>query len=262
MSSSSGVEDRWIRCFHQCSGNGGRLVCFPHAGGSASYYFALSRLLAPDVEVLAVQYPGRQDRRLEPFPAGITELADELAAALSARSDRPFAFFGHSMGAVVAYEVARRLGREEGAGPLALFASGRRAPSQPRPGTVHLRDDAGLVAELAKVGGTDQRFLADEELLAAILPVTRNDYRMVETYAWSPGPPLDCPVTALVGDHDPQTTIDEASAWAEHTTGPFDLRVFSGGHFYLDAHRSAVADLISTALPGAAQASPLEGRAS
>ncbi|MFI1095901.1 thioesterase II family protein [Streptomyces sp. NPDC020917] len=248
MASSSGGEDQWLRVFHPRPDRELRLVCFPHAGGSATYYFPLSQSLDPRFEVAAVQYPGRQDRRREPLVDSVPELADRIADVLEGLHGERFAFFGHSMGAVLSFEVACRL-RERGAtGPLRLIVSGRRAPSRFREGWVHLRDDAGLVAELKKVGGTDERLLADPELLATVLPVTRNDYRAVETYRFAGGPRLDCPVTALVGDTDPQTTVDDAAAWAEHTTGPFDLKVFPGGHFYLDAQRARVGGAVAAAL--------------
>lgn len=241
-----------MRCFQSCQPESVRLICFPHAGGSAGFFFPYSRSLAPEIEVWAIQYPGRQDRRHERLIDNIPELADRIHERMhegvTRGQDRPFAFFGHSMGAAVAFEVAQRLKRGGGASPRWLFASGRRAPTHRRAGEVHLRDDAGLIDELLRVGGTDQLFLQDEELLAAILPVTRNDYRAIETYAWEGGPELDCPVTALVGEDDPQVTTGEAADWAAHTTGPFELRTFPGGHFYLDAHRAAVLDTVSTAL--------------
>ncbi len=248
MQSSSPDDALWIRCFQPCPPASVRLVCFPHAGGSASYYFPLAQSLAPGIEVLAVQYPGRQDRRLEPFIDNIPELADHIFDTLSRRPADPFAFFGHSMGAVLAFEVACRFQRGGGSAPLHLFGSGRRAPSRYRPGDIHRRDDAAIVTELRSVGGTDERFLGDAELLATILQVTRNDYRAIETYRWAPRPPLGCPITALVGDADPHTTVDEAAAWAEHTSGAFDLRIFPGGHFYFDASYRGVIDTITGAL--------------
>ncbi|RKN50253.1 thioesterase II family protein [Micromonospora endolithica] len=244
-----GDDDLWLRRFDGAPPDGVRLVCFPHAGGSASYWFTLSRLLR--LEVVAVQYPGRQERRREPLIDTITELSDRVFEVIDRLPPRPTAFLGHSMGAVVAFEVAERLTRAHGTGPEHLFVSGRRGPTVHRAGTVHLQDDTRLVAELRGVGGTDPRFFDDPELLETILPVTRNDYRAVETHHWVPGPPLDCPITALVGDHDPQTSVDDARAWSAHTTGEFGLRVFPGGHFYLDAHRPAVAETITVALAGA-----------
>jgi surfactin synthase thioesterase subunit len=252
-------EDRWIRRFHPSPDSPVRLICFPHAGGSASYYFTVSQTLTPDIEVLAVQYPGRQDRRLEPAVGDLGALAEAIYAAMRPRTDRPFAFFGHSMGAILAFEVARLLRERDGVSPVHLFASGRRAPSCYREGTVHRYDDAALLAELLRNGGTDRRFLDDAEVRATILPVVRADYQAIEGYRFRPGPPLDCPVTALVGDRDQQTTRDEAAAWGEHGTGEFQLRVFPGGHFYLDNHRTAVIELISTTLTATAHFDSIRG---
>ncbi|KPI19100.1 Oleoyl-(acyl-carrier-protein) hydrolase [Actinobacteria bacterium OK074] len=238
-----GGHDAWITRFRPLPDAPVRLVCFPHAGGSAGFFFPLVEPLAPDVELLAVQYPGRQNRRLEPCVDDIGALADAVAAALAegGRSDdRPLALFGHSMGAVVAFETARRLDRP----PLRLYASGRRAPGTHRAEHVHRRDDDGIVAELRELSGTDSRILGDEEILRMILPAIRADYRAVETYRPAPGATVDCPVSALVGDSDPRVTLDEARAWAGHTTGPFDLTVFTGGHFYLADHQQDVIRLI------------------
>jgi surfactin synthase thioesterase subunit len=246
--------DDWIRCFEPAPYGPVQLICFPHAGGSASFFFPVGRELAPAVEVLAVQYPGRQDRRMEPGIDDIAELADRIVPALDERLDRPFAFFGHSMGATVAYEVARRIGPERGREPKLLFASGRRAPSRTRDRReeeVHLRDDDGIVAELQRLSGTNARLLGDPELLRMIMPAVRSDYRAIETYAHRAGPELSCPVTALVGDADPLTTLDEAEDWAKHTTGAFDLRTFPGGHFYLAERQSAVLRVISERLRAA-----------
>jgi surfactin synthase thioesterase subunit len=248
MTAAQDYDTRWIRRFNAAPAGGHRLVCFPHAGGAASYYFAFSRALAPAVDVLAVQYPGRQERRLEPLLDNVDALADGIVRALPRPDGVPFAFFGHSMGAVLAFEVARRLQEDGRPMPTRLFVSGRRAPSRWRPGTVHLKDDAGLVAEMRAVGGTDPRLFDDDELVAAALPATRNDYRAIERYEYHPGAPLSCPVTALVGDADPQADVEDAEAWREHTGAGFALRVFPGGHFYLDAHRAEVVGEILTTL--------------
>lgn len=243
-----GDSDVWIRRFHPAPQSRVRLVCFPHAGGSASFYFPVSAALSPSVEVLAVQYPGRQDRRADKLIDKIWELADRIFEALQSWVDRPLAFFGHSMGAVVAFEVARRLEQKTNTTLIVLFASGRRAPSYHRNEGVHLRDDDGLVAELKRLNGTDTKLLGDEELLRMILPAVRSDYKAIETYLPPPGPGLNCPVTVFVGDSDPKTTIDEASAWRRHSIGIFDMRVFSGGHFYLVFHQEAIIEAISECL--------------
>ncbi|MFC4907623.1 thioesterase II family protein [Actinomadura gamaensis] len=231
-------NDTWIRRFHRVPEAGLRLVCFPHAGGSASFYFPVSNALrrsaslAGRVEVLAVQYPGRQDRRNDPPITDLGELADRVTEALGPYADRPLAFFGHSMGATIAFETARRL-EAKGSGPVAVVASGRRAPSRHRAESVHRRDDAGVIAELRALSGTDASLLEDEELLRMFLPAVRADYTAIETYRGEPGATLACPITVFTGDADPHVTLDEAEAWRAHTTGAFELRVFEGGHFYL-----------------------------
>lgn len=239
----------WIRRFHPASAGAVRLACFPHAGGSASFFFPVSQALQPSVEVLAVQYPGRQDRRREPCVTDLGTLADLAYEALRDWADRPIALFGHSMGAIVAFEVARRLEQRLGVEPAVLFASGRRAPSRHRTESVHRRDDDGVVRELQLLGGTDAVFLQDEELLQMSLPAIRGDYRAIERYQCSPGAEVSCPVVALVGDSDPRTTIEEARAWSAHTSSEFDIQVFPGGHFFLAEHPDRVIEAISGRLP-------------
>ncbi|MBP2706920.1 thioesterase [Microbispora sp. RL4-1S] len=241
-------DNLWIRRFHHEPNSRVTLVCFPHAGGSASFFYPVSDAMQSTLQVVALQYPGRQDRRHERPLTTIDELADESFAALRPLMDRPLAFFGHSMGATVAYEVAVRMKRELAADPVTLFASGRRAPSRHRDETVHRRDDDGVVAELKSLSGTDSSILGDLELLRMILPAIRSDYTAIETYRYRPGPLLDCPIVALVGTSDPKVTLDEAGSWADHTTGGFEMRTFEGGHFYLARHQRAVINLISDQL--------------
>jgi pyochelin biosynthesis protein PchC len=243
------MTDRWIRRYHPAPDAKIRLVCLPHAGGAASYFFPVSRTLSPNIEVLAVQYPGRQDRRAEPFVPTIPELADVVTEVLADETDRPLALFGHSMGATLGFEIALRLERA-GTVPAALFVSGRRAPSTHRDERVHLRDDDGLLAEVKALSGTDSRVMEDDELVRMALPALRNDYRAIETYRWQPGQKLTCPIHALVGDADPKATVDEVRRWADHTDAEFTLDVFGGKHFYLDQHAASVMRKITEALRG------------
>jgi surfactin synthase thioesterase subunit len=242
------LDSAWIYRFHRGTDAGVTLVCFPHAGGSASFFHPVSAALQPGVQVLAVQYPGRQERRHEPYLTTIADFADGAYAALEPILRGPVALFGHSMGATIAFEMAARMKQRLARDPVALFASGRRAPSRHRHDTVHLRDDAGIIAEMSAINGTDKRILDDEELIKMIIPPLRNDYKAIETYRYQPGPKLDCPVTVLIGDTDAHVDTDEAKAWAEHTTGPFALHTYTGGHFYLTAHRDAVVDVIAQQL--------------
>lgn len=235
---------RWLRRFHPSDQAAVRLVCFPHAGGASTYYFPVSRTLSPSIEVIAVQYPGRQDRRFEPPIGDVHTLADHVVAALGPVASQPLALFGHSLGAMVAFEVARRL-EDAGSTPLGLFASGRRAPSCYRAEFVHTYDDARLIFNMKALSGTDSRLLDDAEFLRSVLPTLRSDYKAAETYQHRPGPPLRCPIVTLAGDQDSMVTQEEAAQWRQHTSGSFRLEMFPGGHFYLDAHAARVMRLIS-----------------
>jgi len=248
VTSSLAPVKKWLRTFHPAPSGAVRLVCLPHAGGSASFYFPMAKAFGPDVEVMAVQYPGRQDRRNEPGIDTVSQYADEIFAVLRHLDDRPLVLFGHSMGAVLAYEVAIRMTRAGLPSPMRLFASGRRAPSRYRDENLHRGSDEQIVAELRALGGSNQGMFADPEMLSLILPSIRGDYRAIEQYQHDAEARLDCPVTVLVGDDDPRVSIDEARAWAEHTTAPTELEVFPGGHFYLVDHSQAVIDLVARRL--------------
>ncbi|GAA2998497.1 alpha/beta fold hydrolase [Streptomyces lactacystinicus] len=241
------IDDLWVRRYHPAPEARHRLICLPYAGGSASYFFPVSRALSPQVDVLAVQYPGRQDRRQEPCVESVQELADLLVDVVKPWADRPLSLFGHSMGASVAFELALRL-EDLGIVPHTVWASGRRAPGAHRDERFHRLDDQGLLTEIKRLDGTDNNLLDDEEMVRMVLPVLRSDYRAAETYRPTPGAALTAPVLALVGDDDPKVTVDEARKWAEHTSGPFELEVFRGGHFYLNAHANTVVDRIRTRL--------------
>ncbi|MCM6776651.1 alpha/beta fold hydrolase [Nocardia sp. CDC159] len=234
---------KWYKTFHPTPAPAARLVCFPHAGGSATYFWQLSAALGPTVRVESVQYPGRQDRRHEPLIGDLHTLADLLTDAL-ATGELPTAFFGHSMGATLAFEVARRWARR-GTPLSSLFVSSRRAPSLPPAHRVAFDTDADVLAEIRCLSGTDGRLLDDEEMRAMILPIARNDLRAAESYTLHPGPDLNCPIIVLRGTGDPRASADEADQWRNHTTGPFSTHTFDGGHFYLDTHITEVAGIIS-----------------
>ncbi|MGC5346843.1 thioesterase II family protein [Streptomyces sp. DT171] len=245
MDGHASDDELWLRRYHPAPGAGVQLVCFPHAGGSASAFFAMAQALASCADVLAVQYPGRQDRRSEACVDSIPRLVDRIVPVLARRTDdRPLALFGHSMGATVVFEVARRMEGSGGRAPLVLFVSGRRPPESVRAESVHLRDDRGILAELDLLGGSLSAALTDPEIRAMVMPSIRSDYRAAETYTYTPGPPLTCPVVALTGDADPRAAVEEVAGWRAYTEGRFTLRVFEGGHFFLNDRPTAVQDAV------------------
>lgn len=247
MTITDDETNAWIRRYHPSTTSRKRLVCFPHAGGAATFYHPVSAAFSPAADVVALQYPGRQDRRREARIDDLGVLADRVAEQLMDLSEKPSVFFGHSMGATLAFEVAWRLEHKGANAPRAVLVSGRRAPSTRREEKVHLSDDDGLIAEIRKLEGTDSALL-DDEMLRIALPAIRSDYRAIESYTCEPGRRLGCAITALTGDSDPKTSLAEAEAWRAHTSGAFRLKVFPGGHFFLTAQQAAVNAEIAAAL--------------
>jgi medium-chain acyl-[acyl-carrier-protein] hydrolase len=231
-----GNGDVWIVPIKNASCGGVSLFCFPFAGGGAAVFRGWADHLGDGMALLAVLPPGRETRFAEPPLTDFPLLVQRAAAALLPLADRSFALFGHSLGAVVAYEVARVLERH-GAVPAMLFVSGRQAPHLPsrRAPIAHL-PDAAFVRGMAELNGTPAEVLASPELIALLLPMLRADFALAEEYRPLPGPRLACAVTAL-GSHDDRW-IDRPGleAWRDVTEGPFATQVFPGDHFYLLRH--------------------------
>lgn len=251
---ASPVTERWIAgdTRRQAPGAVVRLFCFAHAGGGAAFFFPWRRALGPRVDVRPVVLPGRESRSREPPFRRLEALLDPLCAAIGPHVDRPYALFGHSMGAVVAYEVARRLAGASPGPPVLLAVSGRRAPRAPRTRREFSGlDDRAFLAALAALNGTPAELLEDAALLEAMLPTLRADIELNERYERLPGPPLACPIAAYAGSSDTEVDLDELLRWREETSGPFTLRAFSGDHFYLKAGRpDVVAALRRDLAPG------------
>lgn len=218
-----------------------RLVCFPHAGGSASFFRTWPRHLDPSVEFLAVRYPGREGRFGEPLVPAMDELASQITAELLDAPAVETVLFGHSMGAAVAHETLLRL---EAAGAdhfTRLCVSGRNPDAAP---VDRVRTDADLIAAVAALGGTNAEVWNDPDLREMFLPIIRNDYHLIDTYRRAADAlPLRAEVLSFTGDADPRVTPREAERWAAVTTGPFAAHGFEGDHFYLVPHAARVAGL-------------------
>lgn len=234
----------WTRTWHAGPGSRLTLICLPHAGGSAGFYRPWAALMPPEVELVAIQYPGREDRLGDPGSAGMGELVSAVADAVQPLLDRPYALFGHSMGSAVAWELAHELERRGAPGPSRLFASGRAAPATAVTGQLHRQDDDVLCGELGRLGGTSREILDDPGLRSLILTAVRHDYRIIETHRPEDRSPLSCPIHVLTGGTDPELGAercrDRAGGWADLTTARTEVRVFPGDHFYLTPRRREV----------------------
>jgi surfactin synthase thioesterase subunit len=218
-----------------------RLLCLPFAGGASSLYRSWPRAL-PTIEVWPIELPGRGVRPDEPLVTDMTALVDGLAAAISEHGDLPLALFGHSMGARIAFELARRLGSRV----VHLFASGSQPPEvapyyaarDTRP-TDQLTDDE-LMQRIQPLGGTPKELLAEPELMQRALPIVRADLVLVERYRVEPDARVACPLTVLTGRQDPIAPPAVAAGWLRRSTGATRIVELDAAHFFLDSHRAAV----------------------
>ncbi|MFE1599072.1 thioesterase II family protein [Methylobacterium sp. ID0610] len=235
-----------------------RLVCLPFAGGSATAYAGIEAALADVAEVRTAELPGRGMRFGEAFATDLTVLAAQIAAAVLAMPDpgKPLVLFGHSMGALLAHEIARALARQENP-PRHLVLSGapapqRRSAAARRALAEETRTDAGLVARMRRLGGTPPEIFAQPDLLALVLPVLRADYALVAGYAPPALPPLAVPATLLGGTEDAETPPADLVAWADGLAGSVAVEFWPGGHFFIRPNEARLAALLRAAIRTAA----------
>jgi medium-chain acyl-[acyl-carrier-protein] hydrolase len=227
-----------------------RLFCFPYAGVGGSIFRQWPAGLPDELDVCTVQLPGRANRLYEPAIPSIPTLVDALLSAMISHLDVPFALFGHSMGAVLAFEVARGLAFAGLPPPSHLIVSGRRPPHMPdvAPPLRHLPDPE-FVAEInRRYGGIPSEILDSQEVLALLLPCLRADITALETHRPAQSLPLRCPISAFGGADDPMTPRAHLEGWRSETTGVFEVCVFPGSHFYLEPERGKVLAEVSATL--------------
>lgn len=223
-----------------------RLFCFPYAGGSAAAYLRWAGRLPAQVVVCPVELPGRGKRFGEPCLRDLSVLVKQAAVGLLPYLDRPFAFFGHSMGALISFELARTLTWDYRLPPTQLFLSAHRAPHLPRTTAVrYTLPDQGLIRILRDLGGATPELLQQPELLQLVLPIVRADFELCDTYVYQPGAPLSCPITVLGGQDDPLVCRQQLVAWQRQTSATFLLQMFDGDHFYLNNAQSAVLTMLA-----------------
>jgi len=220
-----------------------RLFCFPYAGGGAAIYRAWPDGLPSTIEVCAVALPGRGGRLGEAPFRDLSALVETLSDALLPGLDRPFAFFGHSMGALVAFELARLLRRQHRPNPAHLFVSGRAAPQLRRASsTIHHLPREGFLEGLRLLNGTPPEVLGNAELLDVALPALHADFTACAEYVYAPDAPLACPISAFGGEEDPEVAEEDVGEWRDQTVRAFSMRIFSGDHFFL---RSAEREVLA-----------------
>lgn len=223
-----------------------RLFCLPYAGGSASIFQSWANHLPSHIQVCALQLPGRQSRLLEPPLNRLRPLIQILGEAILPLLDAPFAVFGHSMGALVGFELLRQLRRQEGLRARHFFASGGHAPHLSKPGLpLHALPDEAFIAALYRLNGLPAEAFQSLELLRLLLPALRADIALCETYAYTPDAPLDCPITAFGGLQDYRVRPFELDAWRYQTSGAFKLRLLPGDHFFIEHARTLLLSAVS-----------------
>jgi medium-chain acyl-[acyl-carrier-protein] hydrolase len=247
---ATGERASWIACRTPRAAPQLRLFCFHHAGGGALTFQSWPAGLPPSVEVCPVQLPGREDRMREPPFRSMPSLLDALAAVIAERSDRPFAFFGHSMGGRVAFDLARTLRRRGAPGPVHLFLSAVSEPStlSSEAGQRYLLPDAAFEEYVLSFGGIPLELRQRRAQMARLFELLRADLELNESATFEPEPPLSCPLTIWGGRVDALVREHNLRAWRAHAGAEFAMELFDGGHFYLVEQRDAVLARITAAL--------------
>lgn len=227
-----------------------RLIILPHAGGSASYFRQWADISEPDLEIVVVQYPGRESRIAEPLVSDMNRLVSTLATGLKSLLNKPYILFGHSMGGGIAYELAMRIQAYRYPAPIQLIVSAVEGPSCHHATKVHKASDEVMLNELKRLNGTGVDLNAYPELLDMMMPLLRNDYKLIETYQ----PDLNAaklqhPLTVMLGSTDTELSYEEAEAWQQVCTQPINIETYEGGHFYLADHIDAILSHLSLLFP-------------
>ncbi len=239
----------WVICPQPNPQANLRLFCFPYAGGSSVVFRTWTNHLLSNVEVCAVEYPGR-GRQIKSAPLTRLEpLVEAIAPVVIPYLDKPFAFFGHSMGGLVSFELTRLLRSKYSIAPFHLFISARRAPQIPltKP-PLHVLSDSNLQDELRSLNGTPKAVLESMELMQMFLPILRADFAVLETYIYTQKQPLECPITVFGGLQDQEVSHEDLQAWQEQTKAAFSLHEFNGDHFFIHSHQQSLIKLISQEL--------------
>jgi medium-chain acyl-[acyl-carrier-protein] hydrolase len=226
-----------------------RLFCLPYAGGSPLIFQNWPASLPSNIEVCAIQLPGRGMRLSEPPFTKLESLIESLAPVLRPFLDKPFAFFGHSMGGMISFELARALRLRFGLEPACLFIAGRQAPPiQDRTAARYDLPEPEFLEQVRCLNGTPPEILAQPELMRLLVPLLRADFELCQTYVYKPGPPVDCPMFIFGGVKDAEVSQEELEGWRPHTTGAFSLRMLPGDHFFIQSAQAQLLEMVSEEL--------------
>jgi medium-chain acyl-[acyl-carrier-protein] hydrolase len=247
-----GGPNAWVACPRPNPRAKLRLFCLPYSGANASVYYGWAGRLPSDAELCAVELPGHGRRLAEPLTDEMGKLVQQVADGLAPYLDRPFAIFGHSMGALLGFELSRHLQRSEALQPRHLFVSGHVAPqlaehSEP----IHDLPREDFFQRIHDLEGTPELVLENRELQDLVMPILRADFKVCETYSFRQGEPLECPMTALGGLSDKFVSRKDLEDWGWLTRGPFSVRMFPGGHFFINVSATLVLDALASSLDGA-----------
>lgn len=211
-----------------------RLFCFPYAGGSASIYSSWSKLLPRSVEICAIQLPGRGHRFAEQPFHDLHSLVTWAALSMRGYLDKPFAFFGHSMGALISFELARYFRRKQFPSPIRLLLSGYGAPKVSDPkASIYDLPDSDFIDRLRRFNGTPPQILEEPDMLELVMPILRADFCLCDTYRYASESPLSTPITVFGGTEDCEVSPDQLLAWRDETRGGFTLHLIPGDHFFI-----------------------------
>jgi medium-chain acyl-[acyl-carrier-protein] hydrolase len=236
----------WVVCRRPRPDARVRLFCFPYAGGGASIFQRWPEYFPEDIELNAIQLPGHETRICDPPHSGLHPLLCELAEVLQPHLSRPFALLGHSMGALISYELTRRIRRDVGVLPTVLFLSGLRALQIPNPDPpLHSLSDPDFIQQMQTRYGMPATLRQESELLELFMPLLRANFQMCETYTYLPEPPLDCPLSVFGGLQDPRISREDLAAWKLQTRRELRLRMIEGGHYFFEHSWMDIAYLVA-----------------
>lgn len=238
-----------------------RLFCFSYAGGSAASFLSWQTLVGPQIEICAVQLPGRGTRLREAPSSSLPSLVREISLAIEQKDQLPFAFFGHSLGSLLAFEVARYCAWRGQRQPLHLFVSGCAAPQHRSPPQgLHLLGDEELLDVLRRYNGTPAEILSNRDLMELALPIIRADFALVDGYTYSAAPRLQMPISAMGGKADEGVTPEQLASWASETTRDCKVTMYEGGHFFINDVAQQVVDQINATLNDALRTDTVPAR--